>query len=41
MTIDQEIVENKKHRIDIDGAIQIVKSLPSSRERSLTITKLQ
>lgn len=40
-TIDQEIVANKELRRDIDAIIQRVKSLPASRERSLTITKLQ
>jgi hypothetical protein len=41
MTTDQEIIENKTLRRDIDAIIQRVKSLPGSRERSLTTTKLQ
>lgn len=38
---EEEIVENKRLRKDIDEKIQDVKTLPSSRERSLCITKLQ
>lgn len=41
MTTEQEIVCNKELRRDTDAIIQRVKELPSSRERSLTITKLQ
>lgn len=41
MTFEQEVVENKRLRQDIDAKIQEVKNLPASRERSLTITKLQ
>ena len=41
MNIEQEIVSNKELRRDTDAIIQRVKSLPSSRERSITITKLQ
>ena len=41
MNIEQEITSNKELRRDIDVEIQRVKSLPPSRERSLTITKLQ
>lgn len=41
MNIDQEIVANKELRRDTDAIIQRVKALPQSRERSLTITKLQ
>lgn len=41
MSITEEIIANKELRRDIDAAIQRVKALPSSRERSLTITKLQ
>ena len=36
-----EIVENKRLRREIDDIIQEVKSLPLSRESSITITKLQ
>lgn len=41
MTIDLEIISNKELRRDTDAIIQRVKSLPSSRERALAITKLQ
>ncbi len=41
MNIEDEITENKALRRDTDAIIQRVKALPSSRERSLTITKLQ
>lgn len=41
MTFEQEVVENKRLRQDLDAKIQEVKDLPASRERSLTITKLQ
>lgn len=38
---DYEIIKNKELRRDLDDKIQQVKQLPPSRERSLTITKLQ
>lgn len=38
---ENEVVSNKKLRQDIDQLIQEVKNLPSSRERSISITKLQ
>ena len=41
MTFEQEVVENKRLRQEIVAKIQEVKDLPVSRERSLTITKLQ
>jgi len=41
MNIEQEIVANKELRKNIDSSIQQVKALPASRERSITITKLQ
>jgi len=41
MTFEQEVVENKRLRLEIDAKIQEVKDLPASRERSLCITKLQ
>jgi len=41
MTTDQEIIEDKALRRDTDAIIQRAKALPPSRERSLTITKLQ
>jgi len=37
----EEIVANKQLRKDIDEKIQQIKELPESRERSITITKLQ
>lgn len=36
-----EVLENKRIRKDVDDIIQRVKGLPTSRERSLSITKLQ
>lgn len=36
-----EVTENKRLRKEIDEKIQEVKALPTSRERSLCITKLQ
>lgn len=41
MNLEQEIVENKRLRQEIDAKIQEVKQLPASRERSLAVTKLQ
>lgn len=41
MTPSEEIIENKTLRRDGDSLIQRVKALPPSRERSITITKLQ
>lgn len=41
MTRTDEIIANKQLRKDIDERIQEIKNLPSSRERSLAITKLQ
>lgn len=41
MTHEEEVVANKSLRQDIDTQIQRVKDLPPSRERSLSITKLQ
>jgi hypothetical protein len=41
MNRDTEIITNKELRRDIDAQIQKVKDLPTSRERSLAITKLQ
>lgn len=38
---DAEIVANKELRRDLDAQLQKMKSLPGSRERSLSITKLQ
>ncbi len=39
--MEQDIVANKELRRDIDAQIQKVKALSPSRERSITITKLQ
>lgn len=41
MTHNEEVVANKVLRQNIDQSIQEVKALPSSRERSICITKLQ
>lgn len=41
MNFEQEVLENKRLRQEIDVKIQEVKTLPASRERSLAITKLQ
>jgi len=38
---DYEVVSDKQARVAIDEQIQKVKALPPSRERSLSITKLQ
>lgn len=40
-SIEFEITENKRLRKEIDERIQAVKKLPVTRERSITITKLQ
>jgi len=39
--VESEIVADKQLRVDIDAILQRVKSLPTSRERSLTRTKLE
>lgn len=41
MDFEKEVLEDKRLRKEIDLKIQEVKSLPSSRERSISITKLQ
>jgi len=41
MTYEQEVTGNKELRKGIDSIIQSVKFMPPSRERSLSITKLQ
>lgn len=41
MTLETEIISDKTLRKHIDELIQSVKALPSTRERSLAITKLQ
>jgi len=40
-TYEEEVTKNKQLRKDTDDIIQRIKNLPSSRERSLAITKLQ
>lgn len=40
-SIEFEITENKRLRKELDERIQEVKKLPATRERSITITKLQ
>jgi hypothetical protein len=40
-TIEDDIRADKALRQEIDATIQRVKNLPPSRERSITITKLQ
>lgn len=40
-TYEEEVTQNKQLRQDTDSIIQRVKNLPPSRERSLSITKLQ
>jgi hypothetical protein len=39
--MNKEIIANKQLRKDTDDIIQRIKDLPSSRERSISITKLQ
>lgn len=41
MDTESEIIANKQLRKDTDAIIQRVKELPPTRERSITITKLQ
>lgn len=38
---EEQIVANKQLRKDLDEKIQVLVSLPKSRERSLAITKLE
>ena len=38
---EEDVVANKQLRKDTDDIIQRIKELPSSRERSISITKLQ
>ena len=38
---DYEVIADKTARVAIDAQIQTVKALPPSRERSISITKLQ
>lgn len=39
--MESEIVKTKQLREDIDGVLQRAKVLSSTREKSLTVTKLQ
>lgn len=39
--LENEIVANKQLRKDLDEKIQVLSGLPKSRERSLSITKLE
>lgn len=41
MSTEEQIIADKEVRRDVDAQIQKVKSMPSSRERSLVVTKLQ
>lgn len=41
ISYEQEVIENKRLRKEIDEKIQQVKNLPPRRERSLAVTKLQ
>lgn len=41
MSYEEEVLRNKSLRKHIDEIIQKVKCLPKTRERSLSITKLQ
>jgi hypothetical protein len=41
MNINDEIILTKTLRLNIDALIQTVKGLPPTRERAMTITKLQ
>lgn len=41
MPLEHDIKMNKQLRKDLDSALQQLKSLPASRERSLSITKVQ
>lgn len=41
ISYEQEVIEDKRLRKEIDEKIQQVKNLPPSRERSLAVTKLQ
>ena len=41
ISYEQDVIENKRLRKEIDEKIQQVKNLPPSRERSLAVTKLQ
>lgn len=38
---DKAVIDNKKLRKDLDERLQELKKLPKSRERAISITKLQ
>lgn len=40
-TYEEEVTHNKTIRRDLDEILQSLKKLPPSRERSLSVTKLQ
>jgi hypothetical protein len=40
-TLEEEIKSNKQLRVDLDKVLQDLKDLKGSRERSLSITKIQ
>ena len=40
-TTDQEIIADKQLRVELDNMLQKLKELPPSRERALSITKVQ
>lgn len=39
--MNDEVTADKQARKDLDGILQTLKALPQSRERALSITKLQ
>ena len=41
LTIEEQVVKTKELRVALDAQLQILKSLPGSRELSISITKLQ
>lgn len=41
MDLKQDVIANKELRVGLDEQLQKLKGLPRSRERSLSITKLQ
>ena len=41
ITHDAEVIADKKLRVDIDAQIQALRVLPPTRERALSLTKLQ
>ena len=41
MSYEEQVVNNKRLRKELDEKIQEVKELPASRERSICVTKLQ